>query len=151
MYIPCQFPIPLQSADRKEEEIRLLLQKQVSKASIAKIVGVTPPHPSPLYQDKAVTPTSLKEFLLLLRTAAAFMRAASSSNNAVLFELPVSPALSFAVRALSPARTRRFDSCQVRLGTRSAIFAVGQHFVQEAPFAIPHSAKRGCSANWRTH
>ena len=29
--------------DGKEEEIRLLLQKQVSKASIAKIVGVTPP------------------------------------------------------------------------------------------------------------
>ena len=27
----------------KNEEIRLLLQKQVSKASIAKIVGVTPP------------------------------------------------------------------------------------------------------------
>ena len=29
--------------DGKEEEIRLLLQKQVSKASIAKIVGVTRP------------------------------------------------------------------------------------------------------------
>jgi DNA invertase Pin-like site-specific DNA recombinase len=29
--------------DGKEEEIRVLLQKQVSKASIAKIVGVTRP------------------------------------------------------------------------------------------------------------
>jgi DNA invertase Pin-like site-specific DNA recombinase len=29
--------------DGKEEEIRILLQKQVSKASIAKIVGVTRP------------------------------------------------------------------------------------------------------------
>ena len=47
--------------DGKEEEIRLLLQKQVSKASIAKIVGVTRPHHSPLYQDKAVTPKSLKD------------------------------------------------------------------------------------------
>src|SRR5271165_1660097 len=53
------------------------------------------------------------------------------------FELPVARRLSSAVRALSPGRTRRFDSCQVQLGTRSAIFAVGQHFVQEAPFAIP--------------
>src|SRR6266404_1952327 len=34
-------------------------------------------------------------------------------------------------------RTRWFDSCQVQLGTRSAIFAVGRHFVQGAPFAIP--------------
>jgi hypothetical protein len=41
------------------------------------------------------------------------------------------------VRALSPARTRRFDSCQVQLETRSTIFAVGRHFVQGAPFAIP--------------
>src|SRR6202162_1775066 len=53
------------------------------------------------------------------------------------FELPVGRRLSSAVRALSPARTRRFDSCQVQLGTRSAIFAVGRHFVQGAPFAIP--------------
>jgi hypothetical protein len=51
--------------------------------------------------------------------------------------VPVARRLSSAVRALSPARTRRFDSCQVQLGTRSAIFAVGQHFVQGAPFAIP--------------
>jgi hypothetical protein len=41
------------------------------------------------------------------------------------------------VRALSPARTRRFDSCQVQLRTRSVIFVVGWHFVQGAPFAIP--------------
>src|SRR5208337_3287411 len=47
------------------------------------------------------------------------------------------PRLSSVVRALSPARTKRFDSCQVQLGTRSAIFAVGQHFVQGTPFAIP--------------
>src|SRR5271165_2872870 len=53
------------------------------------------------------------------------------------FELPAARRLSSAVRALSPARTRRFDSCQVQLGTRSAIFAVGRHFVQGAPFAIP--------------
>src|ERR1700680_940515 len=46
--------------DGKEEEIRLLLQKQVSKASIAKIVGVTRPT---IYRfiKKAVTPTSLKD------------------------------------------------------------------------------------------
>jgi hypothetical protein len=53
------------------------------------------------------------------------------------FELPVTRRLSSAVRVLSPARTRRFDSCQVQLGTRSAIFAAKQHFVQGAPFAIP--------------
>src|SRR5260370_29777586 len=53
------------------------------------------------------------------------------------FELPVARRLSSAVRALSPARTRRFDSSQVELGTRSAIFAVGRHFVQGAPFSIP--------------
>src|SRR5271165_2941995 len=53
------------------------------------------------------------------------------------FELPVARRLSSAVRALSPARTRRFDSYQVQLGTRSAIFVVGRHFVQGALFAIP--------------
>src|SRR5208283_628071 len=53
------------------------------------------------------------------------------------FELPVARRLSSAVRAPSPARTRRFDSCQVQLETRSAIFAVERHFVQGAPFAIP--------------
>src|SRR4029077_819510 len=37
----------------------ILLQKQVSKASIAKIVGVS--LPPPLYQGKAVTPTPLKD------------------------------------------------------------------------------------------
>ena len=37
----------------------ILLQKQVSKAFIAMIVGVSLP-PLPLYQDKAVTPTPLK-------------------------------------------------------------------------------------------
>src|SRR6202011_5436721 len=52
-------------------------------------------------------------------------------------ELPVARRLSSAVRAPSPARTRRFDSCQVPLGIRSVIFVVGRHFVQEAPFAIP--------------
>jgi hypothetical protein len=35
------------------------------------------------------------------------------------------------------ACSRRFDYDQAQLGTRSAIFAVGQHFVQGAPFAIP--------------
>jgi hypothetical protein len=35
----------------------ILLQKQVSKASIAKIVG----DHLPLYQDKALTPTPLKD------------------------------------------------------------------------------------------
>jgi hypothetical protein len=40
----------------------ILLQKQVSKASIAKIVGVSlPPFTLPLYQDKAATPTLLKD------------------------------------------------------------------------------------------
>src|SRR5271165_6612598 len=53
------------------------------------------------------------------------------------FELPVARRLNSVVRALSPARTRRLDSCQVQLETRSAIFAVGRHFVQGAPFAIP--------------
>src|SRR6202040_1456134 len=53
------------------------------------------------------------------------------------FELPVARRLSSAVRAPLPARTRRFDHDQAQLGTRSAIFAVGQHFVQGAPFAIP--------------
>ena len=52
-------------------------------------------------------------------------------------EPPVAQRLSSAVRALSPARTRRFDYDQAQLGTRSAIFDVGQHFVQGAPFAIP--------------
>ena len=37
----------------------ILLQKQVSKASIAKIVGVS--LPPPLYQGKAGTPTPLKD------------------------------------------------------------------------------------------
>src|SRR6266436_1974521 len=35
------------------------------------------------------------------------------------------------------ACSRRFDYDQAQLGTGSAIFAVGQHFVQGAPFAIP--------------
>src|ERR1700720_3004874 len=52
-------------------------------------------------------------------------------------EPPVAQRLSSAVRAPLPARTRRFDYDQAQLGTRSAIFAVGQHFVQGAPFAIP--------------
>jgi hypothetical protein len=64
---------------------------------------------------------------------APILRVVSVVNHA----LPVARRLSSAVRALSPARTKRFDSCQVQLGTRSAIFAVGQHFVQGAPFAIP--------------
>jgi predicted XRE-type DNA-binding protein len=33
----------IEGSTGKEEEIRILLQKQVSKASIAKIVGVTRP------------------------------------------------------------------------------------------------------------
>jgi hypothetical protein len=41
----------------------ILLQKQVSKASIAKIVGVSLPHHLPLYQDKAATPTPLNPSL----------------------------------------------------------------------------------------
>ena len=53
------------------------------------------------------------------------------------FELPVARRSGSAVQAFSPARTRRFDSCQVQLETRSTISAVGQHFVQGAPFAIP--------------
>jgi hypothetical protein len=72
-----------------------------------------------------------------LRTAAAFMRAASSAVTRCYFELPVARRLSSAVRAPLPARTKRFDSCQVQLETRSAIFVVGRHFVQGAPFAIP--------------
>ena len=59
------------------------------------------------------------------------------------FELPVARRLSSAVRALSRARTRRFDSCQVQLGTRSAIFVVGRHFVQGVPFCDTHSARSG--------
>ena len=42
----------------------ILLQKQVSKASIAKIVGVS--LPPPLYQGKAVTPTPLKDIFTLI-------------------------------------------------------------------------------------
>jgi hypothetical protein len=38
----------------------ILLQKQVSKVSIAKIVGVS--LPPPLYQGKAVTPTPFKGY-----------------------------------------------------------------------------------------
>ena len=44
----------------RNPEPAILPQKQVSKASIAKMVGVSLP-PLPLYQDKAVTPTPLKD------------------------------------------------------------------------------------------
>jgi len=47
--------------DGKEEEIRLLLQKQVSKASIAKIVGVTRPTIHRFIKTRRFTPTSLKD------------------------------------------------------------------------------------------
>jgi hypothetical protein len=67
--------------------------------------------------------------------------------TACYFELPVARRLSSAVRAVSPARTRRFDYDQAQLGTRSAIFAVGQHFVQGAPFAILSVTCRACRSN----
>ena len=46
--------------DRKEEEIGILLQKQVTKASIVKIVGVHPPHHSPLHRDAEAGAGSLE-------------------------------------------------------------------------------------------
>jgi hypothetical protein len=43
----------------RHPESAILLQKHVSKASIAKMVCVSLP---PLYEDKAVTPTTLKGY-----------------------------------------------------------------------------------------
>jgi DNA invertase Pin-like site-specific DNA recombinase len=42
--------------DGKEEEIRVLLQKQVSKASLAKIVGVTRPTIYPFIKTRRLRP-----------------------------------------------------------------------------------------------
>src|SRR5258707_7323700 len=47
------------------------------------------------------------------------------------------------------ACSRRFDYDQAQLGTRSAIFAVGQHFVQGAPFAIPTAPGADLSDRYR--
>ena len=58
-------------------------------------------------------------------------------------ELPVARHLSSAVRAPSPARTRRFNSCQVQLETRSAIFAVVAAFCSRSSLCDTHSARSG--------
>jgi DNA invertase Pin-like site-specific DNA recombinase len=49
--------------DGKEEEIRLLLQKQVSKASIAKIVGVTRPTIHRFIKTRRLRPHPQRIFL----------------------------------------------------------------------------------------
>ncbi len=54
------YPDLIQGQKIKAKRSAILLQKQVSKASIAKIVGVSLP-PLSLYQDKTVTPTPLKD------------------------------------------------------------------------------------------
>ena len=59
------------------------------------------------------------------------------------FELPVGRCLNSVVRAPSPARTRRFDSCQVQLETRSAIFAVVAAFCSRSSLCDTHSARSG--------
>jgi len=61
--------------------IPILLQKQVSKASIAKIVGVS--LPPPLYQGKAVTPTPLKDIFTPIWAGPWFASAKSYRNSNV--------------------------------------------------------------------
>ena len=53
-----------------------------------------------------------------LANATAFIRAASSSINAVLSRLPAARRLSSAVRGFSPAQTKWLDSDQAPLQTR---------------------------------
>ena len=72
-----------------------------------------------------------------LRTADPFIRAASSSNNAVCYpEPPAARRLSSAVPILSPVHSSSFDYDQAPLRTQSAISGVPQHFLQAAPFVI---------------
>ena len=65
----------------------ILLQKQFSKASIAKIVGVS--LPPPLYQGKAVTPTPLKDIFTPIWAGP---RSGGSNGSAALATIRAFPA-----------------------------------------------------------
>ena len=104
-----------------------LLKLQPLPSNSAKRSGGRPPTLAP----------SVQHLLQTLGGPPPFMRAASSSGNAVLFCAACSPAFKLCCASAFAWSAQAVDSCQVQLETRSTIFAVGRHFVQGAPFAIP--------------
>src|SRR5271165_1029580 len=58
------------------------------------------------------------------------------------FELPVARHLSSAVQALSPARTKRFDSCQVQLELAQQFLLLGGTLFKELLLRYPKRPER---------